>query len=415
MHDRRRRRQDLDPRDPLLLLEDVGADEVLVVEQALGRDGEALGRKARQERFLAPVDLQIGLEDEVEVGERPPFRQVRRSGRARGIARRSPALDPAQEGRALALRQAALVRELAVEVRRDVPGRHDPLAHDEADHLRSTERVVVGDELEGCHLSRPVARHAVLLEDRRHVLVVGHRLGQRLELLRREPREDAPRRVGGRDGGSLASQHGLERVLEVVVLALRAHGPDVELVVDRAAVAQAPLGVEHEHLGRGAHVEGAQELLALVAEDRELEPEARGLSPDLDGPDQRALVDADETDPAPAEALVQPGERRAVALGDRAADLREGDHQHALVTASKRVVGLARQGRQRHVGHGAAEEIDRRMGIGRERQRHARVAGRAGESLASGSSLAPSAQAASSSARTAQCEGSGNGRAAWHR
>ena len=194
-----------------------------------------------------------------------PFVEVEGSRRVRLVARRRTGVGPGTQQLDVVPAQAALVREVS-ERRVGEPRRH-LLRDDRAlDGLGPRPRLLVGEQRHRRHLAGPVARLAVGLEHRQHVLVerggVGRpRLSGAGEHRDHDCREQSHRDASSRHGAThekLAASSVLPWPEYVADLRIRAQGPrayDLAVHDLRRRNQVGSLPVLDPLLERGQHVE----------------------------------------------------------------------------------------------------------------------------------------------------------------
>ena len=142
----------------------------------LHRADPAAGRERRGDR-KAPEDVAPGgrhgvrlghLQDEIGLAKLPPVREPGRRRQLRGIPLGGARLGPPIDRPDLRLAQAPDIPELAM-VRRRLPGGHPARHHLLPNGARPGARLVVRQDTERSVLTRPVARGAMLEQDRRHI------------------------------------------------------------------------------------------------------------------------------------------------------------------------------------------------------------------------------------------------------
>ena len=300
---------------------------VLVVDHAGGRDG-------------------VGgdVEDGVRLAQRPFGGHVRLGAqRVLALAARRALLHPMHQGLDLGLRQMLVVRELS-HVRVGVVGRHPAGADHLTDHRgEALDHLVAGEG----HRADPalfVAFHAVLLEDRGHVLDVGDR---DLLVARREVDQAALGHLGGRrdhlaaqEGGNGVFGEGLAGVLLDAV---------VGAVVDRAAIDHLPgLRVDHEDFRRAGEAERLADDLIAVHQDRDVDAEFLGLVDNGLAAVLQVGVDQHHLNALSRELVAQGLERRGHGARDRAADAGRDQHDRLGVAHPVELVGLQVLGVHQH-------------------------------------------------------------------
>lgn len=213
--------------------------------------------------------FEVGLDDEVAVdvaASRWQFERLGHAGHIRGLAERPfggelrrrrllgripsgrTGNGPSFEGVPLPVGQPHLADKLAVAVG-GFPWGHLAPFGGQSDHRRPLARVLVTDQREWRDFARSVAREALLGQDRSDVLRVGNLAG----LGQRRPRhQDAAFRRGRGQRSPFARQRMVERLPKVGLPRQRG----VLVVVQRALVHLAPVGIEHEHRGDALRSQG---------------------------------------------------------------------------------------------------------------------------------------------------------------
>src|SRR5262249_6028722 len=135
--------------DPFVFLEARVNDEVLIAH---------LARCRYFERPVGHVHDLLWLTDLPADGELLRWWQIG------FVAFGRAGLDPAADEQLVAVAQARVVDEMAI-FRIRVPGRHALLIDNFADHFGPTHDLVVAGERERGNLARPMALHAVVLQD----------------------------------------------------------------------------------------------------------------------------------------------------------------------------------------------------------------------------------------------------------
>ncbi len=175
--DRRIARTELDRLNPLVLGQMRRHADVLIGDRAIGRDLELLGH--REDR--------VGLADRPALGERRPGRQIA------VVAARRARVDPGGNRVDVLLREARIVLEDAVR-RVGRPRRHLALHHALLDGARPGTGLFVCHQRHRREHRRPMAADAVVVDNRRDVLGIGHRaLGGSYRRLGQEQPEGASR------------------------------------------------------------------------------------------------------------------------------------------------------------------------------------------------------------------------------